>query len=551
VLRVSEFQLIASGLPDVQQGAVDWGDFDNDGDPDVLICGRLPNGTAITRVYRNNGDSSFSDIGAGLPGISSTLPPTVAWGDFNGDGHLDFVIAGGVTTRIYLNNANDTFSDVAAGLPTSASAAWADCDNDGDLDIVLAAGPFTPSAQPTRIYLNNGNLTFSNSNVILPQASFIAPADFDNDGDVDFALGGVFDKQVIVTALVRNDGGGIFSTNLSSGLQGASAGSWSWNDYNQDGRLDLLMTGINGNNYFTRLYHNHTNDTFSLVATNLPGINSGTAIWGDYDNDGRVDIFLTGLTQGRDGGRIAKIFHNDRGEVFTDTGEPLTGTHWSAAAPADYNSDGRLDFLYCGTTNGLTGGPATMLFGNGSAASNSPPSPPSGLAVLPGAILIWNPSSDLQTTNPGGLTYNLRIGTNSGGVQIMSPHADPATGWRRVARIGNVGASTRWRANLPPGTYYWSVQAIDAVFAGSAFAAESSFTIPGQPPTMTGGSFVNPGQFKLTFDAMPGASCRVLISEDLVTWVIVGAATEISPGHFEFADSTAISASRFYRASSP
>jgi hypothetical protein len=122
---------------------------------------------------------------------------------------------------------------------------------------------------------------------------------------------------------------------------------------------------------------------------------------------------------------------------------------------------------------------------------------------------------------------------------------------RRIARIGNAGASTQWRANLPPGTYFWSVQAIDAAFAGSAFAAESVFTIPSRPPRIIEGVFVGAGQFKLMIDAASGVSCRVLVSSNLVTWTIAGSATEISPGHFQFMDSAAPSGSRFYRVSSP
>jgi hypothetical protein len=179
------------------------------------------------------------------------------------------------------------------------------------------------------------------------------------------------------------------------------------------------------------------------------------------------------------------------------------------------------------------------------------PSAPSALTVLPGAILSWSPGTDAQTTNAAGLTYNLRIGTNSGGAQIMSPLANLATGLRRVARIGNVCTSTRWRANLPPGTYYWSVQAIDAAFAGSAFAAESSFTIPDRPPVIISAMFVAPGQLKLTFEAVPNLSYRVLISSNLVDWAIAGTAAEGSAGQFEFVDSSANTGTRFYRVSSP
>ncbi len=62
---------------------------------------------------------------------------SAAWGDFDGDGDLDFVMAGGGVTRVYRNNGDQTFTDIAAGLPVSTSAAWCDYDSDGDLEILL------------------------------------------------------------------------------------------------------------------------------------------------------------------------------------------------------------------------------------------------------------------------------------------------------------------------------------------------------------------------------------------------------------------------------
>jgi hypothetical protein len=87
--------------------------------------------------------------------------------------------------------------------------------------------------------------------------------------------------------------------------------------------------------------------------------------------------------------------------------------------------------------------------------------------------LNWNAAADANQT--GGLSYNLRVGTTPGGSQIVSPDSAP-NGLRRVARLGNVQANLRWSlTNLPVGTYYWSVQAVDHAYAGSAFAPEQTF----------------------------------------------------------------------------
>ena len=91
----------------------------------------------------------------------------------------------------------------------------------------------------------------------------------------------------------------------------------------------------------------------------------------------------------------------------------------------------------------------------------------------------WSAATDINQA--GGLSYNLRVGTTPGGCQIVSPDSAP-NGLRRVARLGNVQANLRWSlTNLSEGTYYWSVQAVDNSYAGSAFAPEQSFIIDDRP----------------------------------------------------------------------
>jgi hypothetical protein len=100
--------------------------------------------------------------------------------------------------------------------------------------------------------------------------------------------------------------------------------------------------------------------------------------------------------------------------------------------------------------------------------------------VLPhnNVVLAWDPAADKQTTNSKGLYYNLRVGTNPGGMELFSPEADLVTGKRRVADFGNAGHTNRWLlSNLHQGTYYWSVQAIDTALAGGPFSEERSFII--------------------------------------------------------------------------
>src|SRR6185503_8592135 len=100
--------------------------------------------------------------------------------------------------------------------------------------------------------------------------------------------------------------------------------------------------------------------------------------------------------------------------------------------------------------------------------------------------LRWDAPTDDHAPAGQGLRYNLRIGTTPGGSEIMSPQAHLPTGQRLIPNEGNAGLQTNWLLiNPPPGTYYWSVQAIDPALAGSAFSEESTFVITNSLPTIS------------------------------------------------------------------
>jgi hypothetical protein len=109
------------GMVAIQQGDVAWGDYDGDGDLDLVVAGCGDTADVImTRLYRNDG-GTFVDVDAGLPGVYSGA--ALAWGDYDGDGDLDLALAGAMdyffnelVTRVYRNDGG-TFTDIAAGLP--------------------------------------------------------------------------------------------------------------------------------------------------------------------------------------------------------------------------------------------------------------------------------------------------------------------------------------------------------------------------------------------------------------------------------------------------
>jgi predicted nucleotidyltransferase len=462
-----DFVDIAASLTPVSLGSVAWGDYDTDGDLDVLLTGQASTGP-VAKVYRNDG-GAFIDIGAPLTGVYFS---SAAWGDHDNDGDLDILLTGSdgsaEVSKVYRNDGG-SFSDIGASLTAvnSSSVAWGDHDNDGDLDILLTGfnNGYTPLA---KVHRNDGG-AFASIAASLPGVaeSSTAWGDYDNDGDLDILLAGVapIDGD---TKLYRNDGGGVF-TDIGALLTGVENCSLSWGDYDNDGDLDILLTGVSFAGGVAKVYRND-GGAFTDIAALLTAVEYSSAAWGDYDNDGDLDILLTGSSVG---GRVTKIYRNDGG-AFIDIGASLIAVDFSSVAWGDYDNDGDLDILLTGSS---ASGRVAKVYRNDACLANSPPTAPGALntsVTAGGTTFSWSASTDAQTP-ASGLHYNLRVGTTPGGNQISSAMAS-SSGTRRVARLGNAQQSG-WKLKLPPGNYYWSVQAIDPAFAGSPFAAVQMLTV--------------------------------------------------------------------------
>ncbi len=183
----------------------------------------------------------------------------------------------------------------------------------------------------------------------------------------------------------------------------------------------------------------------------------------------------------------------------------------------------------------------------------SPPTAPTNLTAhkskARGIKLNWSAATDDHTPSTG-LNYNIRVGSSSGGVDIVSPEADPVTGRRLVVDIGNAQERLfSLLTNLTGGTYYWSVQAIDTAFAGGAFATEATFVIP---PGIGGFHFRSNGQFQVAFNALASNSYSLQASTDLVGWTNLVSVVAPTNGPAQLTDTnTAGFPRRFYRLSSP
>lgn len=417
-------------FPSVDGGGANWADFDNDGDLDLLIHGRsLTTSGLRADLYRNLGNGTFEWIDSGLSGRYGPA----GWGDFDNDGWLDVVSTGETSSQIYRNLRNGEFQSVLSFIGAVAQTflyragdgPWVDVNEDGRADLLLQQQIVFGAVDQLCLVDESGTSTLA---AVPWGGTAVAWADFDNDGHPD-----VLESSSIRGSLqvLHNGGAGEFSP-----LGGVIQTNWTPDsvavaDFNNDGKFDLLSSGYEGNyNYQTRLYEHLDTGEWNPVITPLLDYHYATAAWADIDNDGDVDLLIDG----------------QRNE------QPLSGY-------------------------------STLLFRNDQVRSNSAPMPPMGLRMRynqDSAVLSWDAGTDPNQTN--GLTYNVRIGTAAGGIDVLSPMSAP-DGYRLVPKRGNAGwAHEKIIRGLVPGeTYYWSVQSIDNSFIGSSFAQEVSFLVGGFP----------------------------------------------------------------------
>ncbi len=333
-----------------------WGDYDNDGYSDLFVADGLWFRTTTNHLYHNNGDGTFarmttSDVGSVVGDRGGWRGG--AWGDYDNDGFLDLYVTQNNGLRyLYHNNGDGRFTRVTTNGPIVTEAgygqgvSWGDYDSDGFLDLFVATA--LNSSTANSLYHNKGDGTFTKvttgpiaADRPTGDATFGgAWADFDNDGDLDLVAGGGTGPKFVY----RNNGAGQFSKITSGALPQDSAYTlfFSWGDYDNDGLLDLFSGEWN---LQCRLFHNEGGGQFTKMLFPPGSYETRGGVWGDYDNDGYLDLFIPigGNSPGR-----SLLYHNDGDGTFTQitTGSLVSDYgHTSCAAWCDYDIDGFLDLF--------------------------------------------------------------------------------------------------------------------------------------------------------------------------------------------------------------
>lgn len=297
-------------LLDLAYASASFADIDGDGDLDLIISG---SGNGVyTKIYINDGDGYFTE--AEEQPINARND--VIFADFNGDGYPD-ILASNNSNHVYINDGSGNFNhSYENDIPTDISInysikmAVADVNGNGHLDILLA-GQTQEGDFSIKLYLNDGEAHFteaSTPNLTPVVGGDIAFGDIDGDGYPDLITSGLESfLGESVTKLYKNDGEGGFIEVENHPLDPMRQGDINFVDVDNDGDLDVLITGSSLNDLMTNLYENDGDGNFTLVeCTDFMGLTDSGAAFGDVDGDGFVDLIATGAGVDSSGGGFGK-----------------------------------------------------------------------------------------------------------------------------------------------------------------------------------------------------------------------------------------------------
>ena len=506
------------------KGNIKMADFNKDGFKDMLVTG-----FDSSSLYRYMGNDTFELVNIQLPPLSLS---SAIWVDYNNDGWNDFILSGyqskDSTCRsfVYKNNKG-SFELLNINIPgiKEGYIESFDLDQDGSHEILLG-GEGNGNSIISKIFsvLNEEFIELPNNLPLLKNSSCNI-GDYDKDGDADVLLTGQ-DGTKHNTLLYRNDNGKLVESGMH--FTDVDNGCAKFGDYDNDGWPDIAITGNRAEisvSYPGGILSVDTRPAATLdIFKNQQGTNfvkqisyvkwvtyaNSSLDWGDYDNDGDLDILILGVpgTQwavgGTGGGTPSVIYRSaprimrndglnnfnsidaylpaDFADIVTIEGYQLasedqyTNPTWGIKnwqgkfiAFTDYNNDGKLDVIREGHYE-----QSNKMYKNCNLYENLPPSIPEQLISKTGCNkveLSWQKSSDDHSPTKT-LFYEIYVGSIPGASDVAS-----------IQNSNYIQNNFYNLNNLQPGTYYWSVKAVDQAQTASAWAPEQSFTISGKPTT--------------------------------------------------------------------
>ena len=521
---------IANNIPGLYGARFAWGDYNKDGLMDLAVLGQSDNGN-VTSVFKNTG--------TGFENLNLTIRPfrygDIKWVDLNNDGWLDIAIIGqpggaGVSFQTLINNQGvfeiNTPTSVF-GLKKS-NMAFGDYDNNGTLDMFTSGQDALGNAR-SYLYTNDGKGNFAvvpefNSLYVVPNM-FDADArfvDYDLDGDLDLVyagtdqssnpVGGVRVNTILDPKITSNSYGGNYNNGYTYGLNSYNSDCQCYiglsmnnarfdiGDIDGDGDMDIVEIGTNKKSNgagFTLIpqlviIRNQTVENknakfgnyfsygsiYNTSVVILDSISDGDVKLVDFNNDGLLDITVTGLDAKTNA--VTKFYLNQGGygNFTLSTNNSIAQYSSSAISWGDANGDGDMDLVISGLKN--NGGSSTSIYMNNQGTNgNKAPTAPKNLRFIDqgqGRILLqWDAATDDHTI-ASNLYYNLKLGTKPGKSDLRVIQVNDANGKLLTPNTSLIGTN-QYYIELPPGVYFWSVQAVDGNYSSSTFAPNQKIVL--------------------------------------------------------------------------
>ena len=345
-----------SGTPfnGVNPGAFAFADVDNDGDQDLLITGQNDANQRIAKLYSNQA-GVFSEV-SGTP-FEGVIYGALAFADVDNDGDQDLLITGQndsdqPITHLY-DNKEGTFEEIN-GTPfvgvRYGSSAFADVNNDGSPDLFLTG--ININLEPiAKLYTNVAGVFTEKTATPFEGvgAGAVAFADVDDDGDQDVLItgfAGLFNEHEVISKLYENQQG-TFTEVVGIPFEGVYLSSVAFADVDNDRDQDLLITGLNKlDQPIAKLYENQQGTFTELIGTPFEGVAAGAVAFANVDNDGDLDLLITGQNDADQ--PIAKLYSNQAGTFSEVSGTPFVSMWRNSTVFLDIDNDGDSDLLMAG-----------------------------------------------------------------------------------------------------------------------------------------------------------------------------------------------------------
>jgi len=333
-------------------------DVDGNGTQDLYVSGSQSGENSNYRYLLQNNFGNYTDI-TKMAGIDHKGRDKQAiFTDYDNDGHLDLYLVNDQANVLYYHFESKRFRNTAstagiAGIGLGKAACFADFDHDGDLDIYHSNSSFN------HFFRNNLDGTFTENASRMGIAGDDTPSgevilgDFDDDGDLDFFVLNKIIPNILYTNLRQGQFADITDKSgltIAGGSRAVTGG-----DYNNDGRLDLFILPLSSEPFY--LFKNLDGLNFQKdqrsekMKAILANINCLDTHFLDFDNDGYLDLVIVGEPKvGVQEKRGIFLFHNDGNGVFEDVSFLLPADLPTASqvVTADYNEDGDLDLFVSG-----------------------------------------------------------------------------------------------------------------------------------------------------------------------------------------------------------